>query len=401
MDRSAALCIRLILGLLMLVPPASAQRRQKVKLDEDVPLPADFSIDYSLGIAERARIRGASSLLENTEYNEAGTQVLSRFLTDTSVSSLALPYQWNFTIVNDGSINAYSLPDGEVSVGSGLAKLIGTKPGMWAAVLSHETAHVARRHWVRKYLYDLYVAAQVRYYQARVQAGDNNANWSLVGLRIAAPIARAKLSRNLEHDADIQGMMLMAREGYHPDFVFALHHLLRATTGDQSHFAAFFSSHPRWETRDQRDDRAYADALAEYNRIWPDPETSPGGKPPLVTFVGKPSAQENKQAKAADLTLPIYCRNATEPLQLVLLFQKDKHPVQAADAQYRNEKGELVFKQEFECSEKTEATPIVLHLPTTLVSKDDRKSQASVYVFSREGELLDEFKPLDIHFPKP
>ena len=158
-----------------------------------MPLPIDFTIDYQLGIAERGRIRGATPLLENTEYNEAGTEVFSKFLGDPSVSSLGLPYRWNFTIVNDGSVNAYSLPDGEVSVGSGLAKLIGTRSGMWAAVLSHETAHVARRHSVRKYLYDFYIATQISYFESRVAAGDSNANWSLVGIRIAAPLARAKL----------------------------------------------------------------------------------------------------------------------------------------------------------------------------------------------------------------
>jgi hypothetical protein len=400
MYRRPAHLITLAFVLLALGIPAHAQKPRKANLNDEVALPADFAIDYQLGITERGRIRGVSPLLENTEYNEAGTQVFSQFVQDPTVSSLRLPYQWNFTIVNDGSVNAYSLPDGEVSVGSGLAKLIGTSPGMWAAVLSHETAHVARRHWVRKYLYDLYVAAQISYYQARVSAGDKNANWSLVGIRIAAPIARAKLSRNLEHDADIQGMTLMARGGYHPDYVFALHHLLRATTGDQSHFAAFFSSHPRWETRDQRDDRAYADALAEYNSLWPDPDASPGGKPPLVAFVGKPSAQENKQTKTADLTLPIYCRNATEPLQFVILFRKDKRPIQAVDDQHRNERGELVFRQDFDCSEKTEAAPIVLHLPATLVPKDNRKLETLVYVYSKDGGFLGEFKPIDLHFPK-
>lgn len=401
MSGRPALLVCLSLAFLVLCLPARSQKHRKADLNETVPLPSDFSIDYQLGITERGSIRGSSSLLENTEYNEAGTEVFSKFVGDPSVSSLRLPYRWNFTIINDGSVNAYSLPDGEVSVGSGLARLIGTNPGMWAAVLSHETAHVARRHWVRKYLYDLYVSAQINYYRARVQAGDNNANWSLVGLQIAAPIARANLSRNLEHDADIQGMMLMAREGYHPDYVFALHHLLRATTGDQSHFAAFFSSHPRWETRDQRDDRAYADALAEYNSIWPDPDRSPGGKPPLVVFVGKPTAQENRQGKTADLTLPIYCRNATEPLHFVILFRKGKHPILTADDQYRNDKGELVFRQECDCSEKTEASPVVVHLPAALVSKDDRKVEALVYVYSKEGTFLEEFKPLKVSFPKP
>ncbi len=400
MYRRPPLLTTLVLVVLALGIPANAQKHRKANLNEDVSLPADFAVDYQLGLAERARIRGASPLLENTAYNEVGTDVFSKFVRNPSVASLGLPYRWNFTIVDDGSVNAYSLPDGEVSVGSGLAKLIGTKPGLWAAVLSHETAHTARRHFVRKYLYSLYVAAQIQYYQARVRAGDTDANWSLVGIRIAAPIAAAKLSRNLEHEADIQGMLLMAREGYHPDYVFALHHLLRAKTGEQSKFAAFFSSHPRWETRDQRDDRAYAEALAEYDRLWPDPDVSPGGKPPLVAFVGRPSAQENKQAKTADLTLPIYCRNAKEPLQFVILFRRDKRLLQAVDDQHRNERGELVFRQDFDCSEKTEATPIVLHLPATLVSKDDRKSEALVYVYSKDGDFLEEFKPLHVHFPK-
>jgi len=238
-----------ILAALLLPQAVNAQKHRKSKLSEDVDLPIDFAPDYQLGLAERGKIRGSSVLLENTAYNEAGSVVFTKLVQNPSVASLGLPYHWNFTIVDDGSVNAHSLPDGEVSVGSGLAKLIGRNPGLWSAVLSHETAHTARRHAVRRYLYNVYVAQlgipddadqcsghaqQIQYYEARVRAGDNNANWSLVGLRIAAPIAAARLSRNLEHDADIQGMMLMAREGYHPDYVFGLHHLLRAATGEQS-----------------------------------------------------------------------------------------------------------------------------------------------------------------------
>jgi hypothetical protein len=401
MRRRPALIGLLVVVSLLFTQSVEAQKNRKAKLSENVDLPSDFRLDYQLGLVERGRIRGTSTLLENTAYNEAGTTVFTKLVQNPSVSSLGLPYRWNFTIINDGSINATSLPDGEVSVGSGLAKLIGTNPGLWSAVLSHETAHTALRHGVRKYLYSMYVAYQIQYYEARVRAGDNDANWSLVGLRIAAPIAAARLSRNLEHEADIQGMMLMAQEGYHPDYVFALHHLLRVATGEQSKFMAFFSTHPRWETRDQRDDRAYSNALAEYNRLWPDPGASPGGPPPLVAFLGKPTAQENKQTKTADLMLPIYCRNASEPLQLVINFRKDKHPIQALDEQFRNDQGELVVRQDFECSEKTEATPVVVHLPATLVSKEERKAKALVHVYSSSGAFVEEFKPFEVHFPKP
>src|SRR5882762_8069740 len=391
----------LLVSLAPLATPVIAQRRHRNNLDENIQLPADFAIDYQLSLGMRGQVHGSNSLLVDTPMNLAGDSVFQKLVSNSAVQGQSLPYRWNFTIVNDNSINAHALPDGEVCVGSGLANLIGTNPGLWAAVLSHETEHTVRRHWVRKYLFELYVQQQLAYYQARVIAGDKNANWSIVGLRIAAPIARARLSRNLEHDADIQGMMLMANEGYHPDYVFVLHHMLRASTGEQSKFAAFFSTHPRCETRDQRDDKAYSDALAEYNRSWPDPDASPGGKPPVVAFVGKPSAQENKKTKTADLTLPVYCRNATNALKFVMNFHKDKRPIQALDEQYRNDRGELVFRQDFECSEKTEAAPVVVLLPATLVSKDERKVKALVYVYSGDGVFLEEFKPFDVHFPKP
>jgi hypothetical protein len=333
--------------------------------------------------------------------NLAGGTVFQTLVNDNSVQGLNLPYRWNFTILNNDVINAYSLPDGEICVGSGLAKLIGTNPGLWAAVLSHETEHAARRHWVRKYMFELYVQQQLAYYQARVAAGDKNANWSIVGLRIAAPIARAKLSRDLEHDADVQGMMLMAREGYHPDYVFALHHLMRATTGEQSKFAAFFSTHPRWQTRDQRDDKAYTDALAAYNLGWPNPSESAGGLAPAVAFAGNPTAQENRQTKTADLTLPVYCRNATELAQVLIWFEKDHKLLKSTSPDFSDTKGDLMFQQKFECSEKSEATPVIVHLPATLVPKDSRKVEAHVEAFSEKGEFLAEFRPVTIHFPKP
>lgn len=389
--------------LLSLTAPDSVAQRKRSpnNLEENIQLPADFAIDYQLGLSQRGQVHGSSALLVDTPMNLAGDAVFQKLVNDSSVQGLNLPYHWNFTIVNNDTINAQSLPDGEICVGSGLAKLIGTNSGLWAAVLSHETEHTARRHAVRKYLFDLYVQQQLAYYQALVYAGDKNANWAIIGLRIAAPIARARLSRNLEHDADIQGMMLMAHEGYHPDNVFSLHHLLRASTGEQSKFAAFFSTHPRWETRDQRDDKAYSDALAEFNRIWPDPSESPGGSPPMVAFAGKGTALENRQSKTADITLPVYCRNATESILAVIFFEKDHKFVKASSPEFSDADGNLIFRQGFECNEKSEATPLVVHLPATLVPKDDRKVDARVEVLSQKGDFLDEFKALTVHFPKP
>lgn len=278
--------------------------------------------------------------------------------------------------------------------------MIGTNRGLWAAVLSHETEHTAQRHWVKKYLYSVYVSQLIQYWQERASLGDKSANWVLLGLRISAPIAAAKLSRNFEHDADVKGMMLMAEAGYHPDYVFALHHMMLTRVSDQSHFAAFFSTHPRWETRDQRDDKAYAAALSEYNRLWPDPALSPGGQPPEVVYVGKPGAREDKRSGTADLELPIYCRNTSKPLNLVIHFSKGNQLLQSEGGEYRDSTGNLEFRQEVTCTDKESASALNVHLPASLVSEKNRRTTAEVDVLNPAGEILARFKSFQVDFPR-
>jgi len=232
-----------------------------------IDLPTGFDIDFQLAAKARATIQ--SSIAVNSDAaSQTGMEVFRSLVGTQMISGFGLPYRWSFEVVNSSSVNAFSLPDGETGSTTALARLVGTNRGLWAAVLSHEIAHTARRHWVTKYLYEDMLQRQIQYWQARARYGDKSANWVLLGLRISGPIAYKKLSRNLENDADVQGMLLMARAGYHPDYVFAMHHLLRLQVGEQSKFGAFFSDHPRWETRDQRTEKAYADALAEYMRLW-------------------------------------------------------------------------------------------------------------------------------------
>src|SRR5437879_5714194 len=62
--------------------------------------------------------------------------------------------RWQLRIVENEQLNAYSSPDGTVYVESGLAKMAGPSAGLWAAILSHEIAHIVRRDWARRYLYE-------------------------------------------------------------------------------------------------------------------------------------------------------------------------------------------------------------------------------------------------------
>jgi hypothetical protein len=300
--------------------------------------------------------------------------------------------------LGEAQVSASSTAAGQLYVHGGMLPILGENRGLWAAVLSHEVAHTSRRHQVRTYMQMVYNERMIEYYRARIAAGDKSANWGLIGFQIAAPIALRKLERDQEHDADTQGMLLMARAGYHPDYIFALHHVLLAHNGEQSKFSAFFSDHPRWETRDQRSEKAYGDALAEFDRIWPDAHNSPGGHPPLIAFVGHPEAKENKSTASADVSVPMYCRNADRPVDAIILFQKDKHPVQSADPQFADKAGNLAYRQEITCPTKDEA-PVVISIPATAVSPHDRSVKAMVFV-ATDSSLIAQSKMFDVHFPK-
>jgi hypothetical protein len=361
---------------------------------QDLELPTDYQIDLQLAMSGRSSRMGTSSEITGTRANVVGDEVFHKLIS----AGFGLPYPWKLTLVGNDSVNAESTAAGQLYVYGGILPILGENRGLWAAVLSHEVAHTSRRHQVRRYIQVLYNQQIIANFRARIAAGDRNANWGLIGFEIGSAIAMKKMMRDQEHDADAQGMLLMARAGYHPDYVFALHHVLLARTGDQSKFAAFFSDHPRWETRDQRSEKAYGDALAQFEQSWPDSDTSPGGRPPLVAFIGHPEAKENKTAGSADVSIPMYCRNATHTVDAIVLFQKGKHPVPSADPEFADKEGNLAYRQEVTCPTKDEA-PVAISIPATVVSPHDRSVKAMVFVATKHS-LIAQSKTFDVHFPK-
>ncbi len=219
-----------------------------------------------------------------------GHQVFQELVKSPTVAGAAGGAEWRFILLNDRSVNAHSDAKGTVWVGGGLAELLGQDRGLWAAVLSHEIAHCLLRHPSR----------------------------GLSALHRAFPYVFGKVLRDREHRADAAGMMLMAQAGFHPDWLFVLHHLLRAAHGEQPGAVAFFSSHPRWQTREERLNQVLPEAAAAFLQAWPDAAASPGGPAPLVVFLGKPSVQQGRAEKRWRIRVPLSCRNATRPVTVAL-----------------------------------------------------------------------------------
>jgi hypothetical protein len=371
------------------------------KLAETIDLPPTFEVDFQLAANQRAHL-GPQREVPDDIAGRIGQEVFDSLVKTQMISGFGLPYTWTFRPYDSPVVNAFSLADGEVVALTGLSRLIGTNRGLWAAVLAHEISHVARRHSARKALFHQYVEGQVRYWQMRARLGDEGAGWTALAVQIAGNLAEKKLSRDLEHDADIQGMMLMARAGYHPDNAFAMHHLLRMNTTERSRIGTFFfSDHPRWESRDQRTERAYTEALAEYNRLWTNPETSPGGAPPAVAFLGDTRGVENKGGGTGDLTLALSCRNVGSPVDLVIhLTKRDGAPVGSLVSDYRGAAGNVLIHERAACVDADGARSTIVHIPTAIIAAQDRRLKAQVEIRGPGDEVLERSKVFDVHFPK-
>jgi len=277
----------------------------------DIPeVPPAFKLDVESAARLRPQLM-AQSTAASGRY-ATGSLVFSRLVEQVLAESRS-KFAWQLRIVDDDQLNAYSSPDGTVYVESGLARLAGPSSGLWAALLSHEIAHVVRRDWARRYLYQKYLENGGG---AGIVLGDPSlpsGSWQ-DSEKASADLGR--FGRQMELEADREGLMMMAHAGYHPDFVPALHHLLHAR-GLGTNTRSIYAMHPCWEERDHELSRAYIAASIEFARRWPEWYASPGGNPPVVVFAEEPTVRKTGE-KEWQIRVPMRCQNLAGAVEVVL-----------------------------------------------------------------------------------
>lgn len=300
-----AVCsLAIFLWLLCAIPAAGQQSL-------DVPeVPSQFTLDMEAAARLRPQLL-AQSVAATGRYGMGGV-VFDRLMESVSASSRG-KLAWQLRIVDDDQLNAYSSPDGTVYVESGLARLAGPNTGLWAAILSHEMAHIVRRDWARRYLYQKYLENGGG---AGIVLGDPSlpsASWQ-TSEKASADMGR--FGRQMELEADREGLMMIAHAGYHPDFVPALHHLLHAR-GMGANNASLYAMHPCWEERDRELNRAYVAASIEFARRWPEWYASPGGNPPVLVFAEEPTVRKTG-GREWQIQIPMRCQNLAGAVEVVL-----------------------------------------------------------------------------------
>ena len=277
----------------------------------DAPeVPSQFKLDMEM--AERLRPQLMAQSADAGERYAIAGLVLQRLIEQLAPGS-RLKVRWLVRIERGDELNAFSSPDGTIYVAAGLANLAGQSAGLWAAILSHEIAHVIRRDWARRYLYERYLENGRGGSILLGDPGVPSASWS-DSEKASADLGR--FCRQMELEADREGLTLMARAGYHPDFVPALHHLLHAQSKGPD-TASIYAMHPCWEERDQELNHAYVEASIAFEHRWREWYASPGGNPPVVVFADRPTVKKIG-IKEWEVRVPLRCENLVGAVEVVL-----------------------------------------------------------------------------------
>jgi len=146
-----------------------------------------------------------------------------------------------FKVIDDDSVNAFTLPGGHIFVNSGLIRVAETEAEL-AAAMAHEIGHVAARHITRQ--------------ETRAQLANIASTplillggWTGYAVRQAAgmgiPMTFLSFSRAFEGEADLLGLEYMYKAGYDPTASIDIFERIEALQKTKPGLVAkIFSSHP-------------------------------------------------------------------------------------------------------------------------------------------------------------
>jgi predicted Zn-dependent protease len=153
-------------------------------------------------------------------------------------------------IIRNAYLNAFSFPNGLIYIHTGmLAKM--DNEAQLAALLAHEMTHCTHRHAVKGFRDLKNKTAFLATFQVAV--GGLGAYGSLATLfgTVGTMAAVTGYSRELETEADIEGLKLIVKAGYDPEEAQKLFEYFKEEIEDDKDIKEpfFFGSHPRLQER--------------------------------------------------------------------------------------------------------------------------------------------------------
>ena len=162
------------------------------------------------------------------------------------------PFEFKFYVINALDPNAFAIPGGYIFVTTGLIVLAENEQEV-AGVLGHELAHVMRRHISQMIERSkrLNIASMVAILAAMLAGGGGSG--SQAGAVMAMATAEAlvlKYTREMETDADQNGLQYTIKAGYDPNGLIAfLNKMNKLSLASAPKVPSYLLTHPLTESR--------------------------------------------------------------------------------------------------------------------------------------------------------
>lgn len=235
MERRSFLSAVLVLAMGFYSGCATRQPGDPLKPGYNVYSPEQ---DVEIGRQVAAEIRKQVDVVNNSTLqnyiNRVGKQLASR--------PEAGDYPYEFTLINDDSINAFALPGGPIFAHTGLIDHAANE-AEFAGVLAHEISHVALRHGTSQASKANMIQLPAVLAGAIIGQDSALAQLGQIGLGLGVNSIFLKYSREAEKEADALGARIMAGAGYDPVSMATFFQKLEAQGGG-SGGPQFLSSHP-------------------------------------------------------------------------------------------------------------------------------------------------------------
>jgi predicted Zn-dependent protease len=224
----------------------------------DATRDVDEKQEAEIGAEYAAVLVGASPLLANPEVERYVNRV-GRWL---ALNSERPGLNWQFGVLDTGTVNAFSTPGGYVLISRGLLERMRSEAEL-AGVLAHEIAHVVKKH---------HLTAMRK--GKGMEAGANLLSLYLDQQRSAAAkeklvggikeVMLRGLDKEDEFEADRMGVVIAARAGYDPFGLPSVVQMLQSLNPRDSDLALMFETHPDPGSRLDALDRAMGTRLDRF-----------------------------------------------------------------------------------------------------------------------------------------
>lgn len=203
----------------------------------------------------------STAYTQDNQLNDSAGYYADRFAKQLETDS---KYPIHIEVINSDEINAFALPGGRIFIYTGLLRKMNS-PGQLGALLGHEITHVIHQHSLKR----IFRGAAANMVIAAVFG--NASELSPWLLSKANEFKQLDYSRELETEADANGLHIMVENKIDPKGMAALLELLKAENSQEPGLMRYLSTHPDTDSR-----IAAVNANAELKNSFPENEALNG-----------------------------------------------------------------------------------------------------------------------------